>query len=288
MLTKIYPLKRKLITMSWISNIFKRKENTSTNGKSVKKKVAINKKPINLIDSKSIEAAKKVQLVSFGGELEPAIVIANKIPAYYKNIHIILDNGHGEETPGKRSPDGKFREYRFNRVIVGMIADELEKLGISYSILVPETCDISLKERVIRANKIHQEQHSKGKTVILISVHANAAGGSGWSNATGWSGWTTRGTTESDTLAACLYQAAHEVLDPKGMKIRKDMTDGDEDYEENFYIIYKSSMPSVLTENFFMTTKSDVAYLDSEEGKRDITDIHVKGIQKYIELKFNK
>ena len=82
-------------------------------------------------------------------------------------------------------------------------------------------------------------------------------------------------------------RTAHEVLDVKGKKIRKDMSDGDEDYEENFYIIYKSSMPAVLTENFFMTTKTDVAYLESEEGKKDIVDIHIKGIQKYIELKFN-
>ena len=272
--------------MSWISNIFKKKESTSING-AKKKQDKINKVVVNKPTIK--DPANNIQLISFGGELPEAICIGEmkRYPDYYKNLYVILDNGHGEETPGKRSPDGKFREYRFNRVIVSMIAEQLEKMGIPYHILVPETKDISLKERVIRANKIHKEQHANGKTVILISVHANAAGGSGWSNATGWSGWTSKGVTESDTVAACLYQAAHEVLDPKGTKIRKDMADGDEDYEENFYIIYKSSMPAVLTENFFMTTKTDVAYLESEEGKKDIVDIHVKGIQKYIELKFN-
>lgn len=272
--------------MSWISNIFKKKENTSANG-AKKKQDKINKVVVNKPTIK--DPANNIQLISFGGELPEAICIGEmkRYPDYYKNLYVILDNGHGEETPGKRSPDGKFREYRFNRVMVFMIAEQLEKMGIPYHILVPETKDISLKERVIRANKIHKEQHALGKTVILISVHANAAGGSGWSNATGWSGWTSKGVTESDTVAACLYQAAHEVLDPKGKKIRKDMADGDEDYEENFYIIYKSSMPAVLTENFFMTTKTDVSYLESEEGKKDIVDIHVKGIQKYIELKFN-
>jgi len=29
-----------------------------------------------------------------------------------KNIKIVLDAAHGEEVPGKRSPDGKFREYK--------------------------------------------------------------------------------------------------------------------------------------------------------------------------------
>ena len=66
------------------------------------------------------------------------------------------------------------------------------------------------------------------------------------------------------------------------------MSDGDEDWESNFYIIYKSSMPAVLTENFFQDNKLDVEYLESDEGKKDITNIHVQGILKYIELKFNK
>lgn len=270
--------------MSWITNIFKKKESTSTNGASAKK----TEKAKSVI-SKPINTTNKVELVSYGGVLEPAIITANKFPDYYKNLFVILDNGHGEETPGKRSPDGKFREYKFNRVMVSMIADKLEQLGIPYHILVPETRDISLKERVARANKIHQEQHKNGKVVILLSIHANAAGnGKDWLNARGWSGWTSKGTTESDTVATCLYEAAHEILDPKGIKIREQYTDGDPDYEENFYIIYKSSMPAVLTENFFQDNKLDVAYLNSEEGKADICAIHINGIRKYADLKFKK
>ena len=277
MLTKISPLKRKLITMSWISNIFKRNVNTSTSGKEKKKEKITNK-----------SNEKQKQLVSYGGELEPAIVTTNRYPDYYKDLYIILDNGHGEDTPGKRSPDGKFREYRYARMMVGMIADKLEEMGIPYSILVPETNDISLQERVRRANKIHNEQHKNGKVVILLSIHCNAAGRGEWKTARGWCAYTSRGTTESDTIATCLYQAAHEILDPKKIQIRKDTSDGDEDWEANFYIIYKSSMPAVLTENFFQDNKQDVAYLESEEGKQDILSIHINGIKKYIELKLKR
>jgi len=268
--------------MGWLSDLFKKK--------------TIEKQPNNNINSKPIiskpfNTSNKIELISCGGELQPAIVIGEikkRIPEYYKNLFVILDNGHGEDTPGKRSPDGKFREYKYARLIVSMIADELEKLNIPYSILVPEAKDISLSERVARANKIHVEQHKKGKTVILLSIHCNAAGNGEWKNARGWSAWTSRGTTESDTIASCLYQAAHEILEPKGIQIRKDMSDGDEDWESNFYIIYKSSMPAVLTENFFQDNKLDVKYLESDEGKHDVVDIHIKGILKYIELKFNK
>ena len=45
--------------------------------------------------------------------------------------------------------------------------------------------------------------------VILISVHANAAGrGDRWYDATGWCAYTSRGDTRADVLATCLYEAA--------------------------------------------------------------------------------
>lgn len=63
----------------------------------------------------------------------------------------ILDNGHGQETPGKRSPvwkDGtQLFEYEFNRDIVKRIVQKLKCAGIEHKILVPELTDITLGER---------------------------------------------------------------------------------------------------------------------------------------------
>jgi N-acetylmuramoyl-L-alanine amidase len=61
------------------------------------------------------------------------------------------------------------------------------------------------------------------------------------------------------------------------------MSDGDRDYESNFYVIKNSNCISVLTENFFMDSKKDCEWLLSDEGKKAITTIHVEGIKKYIE-----
>ena len=38
----------------------------------------------------------------------------------------------------------------------------------------------------------------------------------------------------------------------------------------------------VLTENFFMDNKEDIAYLTSMEGKQNIVNTHVEGIIQYI------
>ena len=191
-------------------------------------------------------------------------------------MHIILDNGHGLKTPGKRSPDGTLIEAIYTRQLVKDLALDLEKHGHPVHILVPEPEDIPLNVRVKRINAICQAEGIKN--TILISIHLNAAGdGSKWMNATGWSCYTCKGQTESDRLADCLYKAAEQIL--KNKVIRSDYArDGDADWEENFYILRHSLCPAVLVEQFFMDNKKDLAYLNSDEGKRNLIDVIVGGV----------
>ena len=195
-------------------------------------------------------------------------------------MKILIDNGHGHNTPGKRSPDGKFREYAYNREIAKRIVADLIDRGYDAELLVPEEEDISLKERVRRTNE-HCQILGKSN-VILVSVHVNAAGnGSKWTNATGWSVYTCKGQTASDKLAECLCEAA--IKNFPGKRIRTDYSDGDSDWEENFYILRHTLCPAVLTENFFMDGL-DLEFLQSKAGKQAIIDTHVEGIIEYLEM----
>lgn len=36
-------------------------------------------------------------------------------------MKILIDNGHGKETPGKRSPDGRLKEYAYTREIADRV-----------------------------------------------------------------------------------------------------------------------------------------------------------------------
>ena len=195
---------------------------------------------------------------------------------------VMLDNGHGEDTPGKCSPDKSIREYDYNRKVVAALKVELEKAGIPYYIVVPEIRDVKLRTRVNRANKKYEEAKANGQKAFFISVHLNAAKNGVWYSARGWSAWTSKGQTAGDKLADCLYEAAHEVLDPKKIKIRTDKSDGDEDWENNFTVITETTCPACLTENFFQDNREDVDYLLSEEGFNDVVKIHLEGIKKYI------
>ena len=194
-------------------------------------------------------------------------------------MKIFIDNGHGLMTAGKRSPDGQFREPFYNREIARRVVSDLLDRGYDAELLVPEDDDVSLAERVRRVNAAC---FLMGKqNVILVSIHVNAAGnGLKWLNATGWSVYTCKGQTESDKLAECLCQAA--IKNFPGHRIRTDMSDGDMDWEEGFYILRKSLCVAVLTENFFMDSRLDLEYLQSRAGKQAVVDTHVEGIVEYL------
>ena len=188
---------------------------------------------------------------------------------------IILDNGHGQETPGKRSPDGLFREYSWTRNFVQRLKYELECFGYKTIILVPEDEDISLSERSSRVNDL-----CKLYNCILVSIHNNAAGnGNTWYNATGWEAYTSHGNTKSDILAELLY----EEIEAEGIKTRKDNSDKDSDKEANFTILTKTKCPAVLTENMFMDSKNDIEFLNSEVGINKLLKAHVGGLRRYLE-----
>ena len=196
-------------------------------------------------------------------------------------MKILIDNGHGAETPGKRSPDGVLRGYAWNRLIAARIVSALTDLGHDAQLLVPELSDVPLRERCRRVNEICR---LLGKdNVILISIHANAAGkGDKWLDATGWCAYTTRGDTKADALATCLYDAAKFHL--PGQRLRTDYADGDPDLEADFYILRRTLPAAVLVENFFMDSKPDYRFLLSEEGQAAIVNLHIDGICRYVSM----
>lgn len=193
---------------------------------------------------------------------------------------VLLDAGHGIDTPGKRSPDGRFREYKFNRTVADLVLADLQQRGISAQLLVPETNDISLRVRAMRANNVCKRQ----KDVILVSIHANAAGnGSRWMTGKGWSVYTTRGKTESDKLATVMWDTFAAAFPSR--KMRRDLSDGDPDIESDFYIIKKTACPAVLLENFFYDNREECEWLLKASTQGKIARAIADGIETYIRKK---
>ena len=192
--------------------------------------------------------------------------------------HVLIDNGHGTETAGKRSPDGQYREGVYSRDMARRLAGELECHGIPCHLIVPEPFDTPLRERTTRANSLHRQNH--GNT-ILLSLHSDASQGSGWSNARGMSVRLSQNASKkSKLLARCLYAA----WDERALPTRK--WNGDEIpwWPQNLAICRDTVMPAVLVEMFFHTNREQVEWAMSHEGKNEIMYALADGVRRYLAI----
>lgn len=199
-------------------------------------------------------------------------------------MKILVDNGHGKETPGKRSPVWKNKsqlyEWEYTREIAHEVVRQLKAAGVDAELLTPEYTDVPLYERIIRANKLAQVYGQKN--TFVVSIHNNASKDG---KARGWEIHTSPGQTISDTYATVFWNKAKAVLENKNLnKMRHDFTDKDPDFENDFAILTKTICPAVLTENLFMDNEADCAFLLTKEGKTAITKIHVEAILEIIAL----
>ena len=194
-------------------------------------------------------------------------------------MKVLIDAGHGIDTPGKRSPDGTFLEYLWNRQVADLVLARLRASGIDADLVVTETNDISLRTRAMRVNKVCDRLGASN--VIVVSIHANAAGnGKSWMNATGWECYTSPGKTKSDDLAEAFYDSFSRAFPDKRM--RRDLSDGDSDKESNFYILTKTRCPAVLLENFFYDNRMECQWLLQAKTKEQIADAIVDGLKSYL------
>ena len=197
-----------------------------------------------------------------------------------KNLVVIIDNGHGKNTPGKCAPDKSLFEWQWTREIAAMLCMRLYGINtIQTVILVPEEQDVSLKERVRRVNTIVHDAKIAGKEVLLISIHINAAGHGTWKTASGWSVWVANNASEKSKLFAQIAYSEALSLHLKGNRV----VPKEQYWSSNFYILKNTLCPAVLTENMFMDNQEDVQFLNSEKGKEMIVKLHYNAILKYIE-----
>jgi N-acetylmuramoyl-L-alanine amidase len=169
----------------------------------------------------------------------------------------ILDNGHGEETKLKESPEwndgSKLYEYQFNRAVVKLLSFMLRQAKIDCKILVPEETDISLSERVKRANGIPNS--------IFISVHGNQY------------------TSEKvHGLETHYYKAGYKIAQVFQKHLGK-LGKNRGVKQSNFYVIKNTNMPAILTENGFYSNEKECKKMLSQDFQYEIANAHYKAIK---------
>ena len=190
-----------------------------------------------------------------------------------------LDNGHGSKTAGKRSPeftlDGEeyqFFEYEFNRDIVARIMKALDEYGVQYYNVVPEVnVDNILSTRVDRANLLQSKLPK-----IYVSIHSNAGpapSAKDWTNDSikGIETWFYHNSKRGQKLAKAFQKhlIAETGMYDRGLKSRS---------SGQFYVIRKTAMTAVLTENGFYNNRNEVELLLDDKMRQKIANAHVKAI----------
>jgi N-acetylmuramoyl-L-alanine amidase len=207
-----------------------------------------------------------------------------------------LDPGHGGiidgvyQTAGKRSPqfpDGStLYEGEFNRDVVQHImklasgwAPNRHKThyqlhAIDAINLVETEEDMPLRERVKRANDIHRD---KGNC-IYVSVHANAFGnGRVFNQAKGVCTFYHYRSNTGERLANSLQKWLGDLTPFRNRGVRSN------DSWANFYVLRKTHMPAVLSENGFMTNFDDATALMDPTVRQAVANAHFAMMQEIEE-----
>jgi N-acetylmuramoyl-L-alanine amidase len=182
-------------------------------------------------------------------------------------MKIMLDAGHGYNTPGKRSPDG-MREYEFNRAV----ANYAKQLLVNYKNVTvyfshSDQEDVSLQQRTDKANRLNVD--------IFVSIHANAYGSGGWNDVGGIE------TYVYPTRPPLAYQLAQKIqrnlvlstgLDNRGVRTA------------DFHVLRETKMDAVLAECGFMTNREEIKLLRSETYRRTVAEAIVKALADQFRL----
>ena len=209
---------------------------------------------------------------------------------------IALDDGHGMNTPGKRTPpltkdlyiDGKLvrkkgeviKENEFNRAVVKYLAEALKRCGFDVLLVAPTDEDTPLATRVSRANNANADAY--------VSKHYNALG-SIWQ--TKAKGLVTIIHYNHQSKTKVLANNVHEELwklhsnhncTNYGVRTDTDISG------YSLYVLRNTKMPAILTESGFMDNMTEaVDMLDTNFQQAD-AEATCKGICKAFGVTYVK
>ena len=192
---------------------------------------------------------------------------------------LLIDNGHGSNTPGKCSPDGQHREFRWARDFAERLCIALTRRGHDARRLVTEEKDVTIRERVRRVNDVCAKDGSR--RVLLLSMHNNAAGSDGkWHAARGFSTHVSlNASARSKQLAAIIAKRMTKA----GVVVRKPLP-LQWYWVQNLGICRDTNCPAVLCENLFQDNREDVGLLHDEQFLQLLESVYVAAIENYINL----
>lgn len=208
--------------------------------------------------------------LGWGRKMGAALIVKKGVEN--KMFKVAIDDGHGMETPGKRTPpfpDGSvMRENEFNRRVSQLLAVHLVRCGIDVLMVAPSDVDTPLSVRTDVANK--------AKVDFYISIHANAFGAGGFNSVRGIETFHCSGSVEGEKAARVIHKhlLAGTKLPDRGVK------------SANFQVLKYTNMPAVLAECAFMTNLEDARLLLTDAYRDECAKELAGGVLEYLGAPF--
>ncbi|WP_071189589.1 N-acetylmuramoyl-L-alanine amidase [Trichormus sp. NMC-1] len=172
---------------------------------------------------------------------------------------VIIDPGHGGKDSGAVGIGG-IQEKNIILPISKRVAEILQQNGVQAVMTRDSDYFVSLPGRVQMAERANAD--------VFVSIHANSAGAS----RPEVSGLETYHYGNGLTLARIVHNRILQSLNVRDRKVRK----------ARFYVLRKSSMPSILVETGFITGREDAAKLRTSAYQNQMAEAIAQGILQYL------
>ncbi len=207
---------------------------------------------------------------------------------------IAVDSGHGMSTPGKRTPkltknlyvDWKLvkkkgdiiHEKEFNKASAEYLINALERCGFDTINVSPGTSDVSLQDRVRKANNAGAD--------FYISKHYNALGNCNYFQSKA------KGIVSIYNYGSNRSQKAAKLINTELIKAHGGFNFGarsDKDISGfSLYVLRNTKMPAVLTESGFMDNVNEAERMLDPKFQKEDAEATCKAICKYFGVAYRK
>ncbi|BAY28313.1 cell wall hydrolase/autolysin [Nostoc carneum NIES-2107] len=172
---------------------------------------------------------------------------------------VLIDPGHGGKDPGAIGIGG-VREKDIILPIGMRVAQILQQNGVQVIMSRNSDYFVSLEGRVAMA--------ARARADVFVSIHANSAG----AGRPDVNGLETYYYDSGLSLARIVHTNILQSLNVRDRGVRR----------ARFYVLRKSSMPSILVETGYLTGRVDVANLQSSNYQNQMAEAIARGILQYL------
>lgn len=172
---------------------------------------------------------------------------------------VVIDPGHGGPDPGAVGI-GNIYEKNVVLDVSRQVAALLEQQGIQAVLTRPDDRDLDLEPRVAIAERAN--------ATVFVSIHANAISMS----RPDINGVETYYYSSGLGLAQSIHNSILQTTGARDRRVRK----------ARFYVIRKTSMPSVLVETGFVTGAEDAPKLATASYRQQLAQAIARGIIQYL------